>query len=89
VKWGLWREELGDDLFGRLKAALRIRYAVDKGFGPGLWRPSEVVESRPQDRTFGGRLKNLGVAVGVNILSLRCWSQGRRKGLVAMGAASF
>jgi hypothetical protein len=62
-----WRKELGDNVFARLKGPLKIAYAVDKGFGPGLWRPKDVEESRPEDRTFGGRLPNLGSAVGVNI----------------------
>jgi hypothetical protein len=62
-----WRKELGDDVFARLKAPLRLRYAIDKGFGPGLWAPSDVQEGTAADRSFGGRLKNLGAAVGVNI----------------------
>ena len=60
-----WRIELGDNEFARIKPQLRIRYAIDKGFGPGLWAPRDVEESRPEDRTFGGRLRNLGAAVGV------------------------
>jgi hypothetical protein len=54
------QRELGDSRFARLKAPLRLRYAIDKGFEPGLWAPSDVEESRPEDRSFGGRLKNLG-----------------------------
>jgi hypothetical protein len=63
-----WRKELLDDgIFARQPAALRLRYAIDKGFEPGLWAPSDVEESRPEDRSFGGRLKNLGFATGVNV----------------------
>jgi hypothetical protein len=60
--------ELGDSRFARLEAPqLRIRYAIDMGFEPGLWAPRDVEESTPADCSFGGRLKNLGAAVGVNI----------------------
>ena len=45
---------------------MRLRFAMEKGFEPGVWRPSDVEGwSRPEDRSFGGRLRNLGVAVGV------------------------
>jgi hypothetical protein len=43
-----------------------LRYAIDKGFEPGLWAPKDVEDSTPEDKRFGGRLKNLGIAVGVN-----------------------
>jgi len=56
---------LGDSRFARLKAPLRLRYAIDKGFEPGLWAPSAVEESTAADKSFGGRLKNLGIAAGV------------------------
>ena len=46
---------------------VRLRFAMEKGFEPGVWRPSDVEESRPEDRSFGSRLRNLGVAVGVNL----------------------
>jgi hypothetical protein len=63
-----WRKELVDDgTFGRQPGALRLPYAIAKGFEPGLWAPSDVEDSTPQDKSFGGRLKNLGVATGVNI----------------------
>jgi hypothetical protein len=62
-----WRKELGDDLFARQPAALKLRYAIDKGFEPGLWAPRDVQDSTAADRSFGGRLKNLGFAAGVNI----------------------
>jgi hypothetical protein len=55
-------KELGDQTFARQKAPLRLRYAIEK---------SDVEESRPEDRSFGGRLRNLGVAVGVSS-ELRC-----------------
>ena len=60
-----WRLELGDDQFARLKPPLRLRYAVDKGFGPGLWRPSEVEMSTAADRSFAGWMRNLKSAVGI------------------------
>jgi hypothetical protein len=62
-----WRKELGDSLFARQPAALKLRYAVDRGFEPGLWAPGDVQDSTPADRSFGGRLKNLGFAAGPNI----------------------
>jgi hypothetical protein len=59
-----WRKELADDgHFARQSAPLKLRYALDAGFGPGLWAPSDVEDSTPEDRSFGGRLKNLGHAV--------------------------
>jgi hypothetical protein len=62
-----WRKDLGDSRFARLKPQLRIRYAIDKGFEPGLWAPRDVEESTAADRSFGGPLKNLGAAVGINV----------------------
>jgi hypothetical protein len=62
-----WRKDSGDSRFACLKASLRLRYAIDKGFEPGFWAPSDVQEGTPADCSFGGRLKNLGAAVGVNI----------------------
>jgi hypothetical protein len=63
-----WRLELADDgTFARQPGALRLPYAAAKGFEPGLWAPSDVEESAAADRSFGGRLKNLGIATGVNI----------------------
>ena len=63
-----WRKELVDDgTFARQPNALRLRYAIDKGFEPGLNAPSDAEDSTPEDRSFGGRLKNLGVATGVNM----------------------
>jgi hypothetical protein len=63
-----WRKELTDDgTFARQPGALRLPYAIAKGFEPGLHAPSDGEDSTPADRSFGGRLKNLGVATGVNI----------------------
>ena len=60
-----WRKALGDDnTLSRLKRPLKLRYAIDAGLAPGLWAPADVQESRPEDRTVGGMLRNLGVAVG-------------------------
>ena len=61
-----WRSSMDDITFGRLKRPLKLRYAIEHGWGPGLWRPSDVEEPRPADRSFSGRLRNLGVAVGIN-----------------------
>ena len=57
---------MDDITFGRLKRPAALRYAVEQGWGPGLWRPSDVEEPSPADRTFSGMLRNHGVAVGVN-----------------------
>jgi hypothetical protein len=91
-----WRKELGDSLFARQPGALKLRYALDHGFGPGLWAPNDVEDSTPRDRSFGGRLKNLGVAVGIPQSFPAAWrrDQVRRKkrGLRPPGpgrAASF
>jgi hypothetical protein len=63
-----WRKELVDDgTFARQPGALRLPYAIVAGFGPGLNAPQDAEDSTPADRSFGGRLKNLGVATGVNI----------------------
>ena len=62
------RLELVDDgTFARQPGPLRLPYAIAKGFEPGLYAPSDVEDSTAADRSFGGRLKNLGIATGVNI----------------------
>ncbi|HKN44949.1 MAG TPA: hypothetical protein VJW23_13600, partial [Propionibacteriaceae bacterium] len=37
-----WRPSLTDDQFPRLKAPLRLRWALDHDWQPGLWRPEDV-----------------------------------------------
>jgi hypothetical protein len=48
--------------FGRLKPKLRLRYSIDRGWRPGVWRPR--YQDQREDRTFMGRLRNTGLAVG-------------------------
>ena len=60
-----WRSSMGDVTFARLKRPLRLRFAVEQRWGPGLWRPADVENSRPEDRGFHGKLRNLGSAVGI------------------------
>jgi hypothetical protein len=45
--------------FGRLKPELRLRCSIDRGWQPGVWRPSDI-KTKPEDRTFAAKLKNLG-----------------------------
>jgi hypothetical protein len=59
-----WHKALEDQTFGRLKPELRIPYAVDRQFGPGLWAPSDVDDSTAAGKSLRGRLRNLGSAVG-------------------------
>jgi hypothetical protein len=37
-----WRAVLADDRFNLLKLELRLPYAVERGFEPGLWRPGDI-----------------------------------------------
>ena len=46
----------------QVRKELRLSYAVQHGFDPGLWEPSEIV-AKPEDKTFGSRLRNLGSAL--------------------------
>jgi hypothetical protein len=63
-----WRKELVDDgTFARQPGALRLPYAIAKGFEPGLYAPRDVEDSTAQDKSFQGRLKNLGIAAGVPV----------------------
>jgi hypothetical protein len=36
----------------QVRKELRLSYAVQHGFDPGLWEPSEIV-AKPEDKTFG------------------------------------
>ena len=61
-----WRLSLGDDTFPKLKAPLRLRYALDHDWRPGLYRPEDV-KATAKDATFGEKLKNWGEAVGIPV----------------------
>jgi hypothetical protein len=61
-----WRLELADGgTFSRLKGPLKLPTQSTRA--SDLVRPSDVEDSKAEDRGFGGRLRNLGVAVGVNL----------------------
>jgi hypothetical protein len=57
-----WKAVLADLQWFNVAATLKLKYAVEHDFRPGLWLPSEV-EVKPEDKTFGARLRNLGSAV--------------------------
>jgi hypothetical protein len=57
-----WRLALDDRVFGKLRPQVRIKYALDNDWQPGLWRPEDI-STTPADATFGAKLKNLGSAV--------------------------
>lgn len=57
-----WRPVLDDQQLNMIKKPLRLRYAIEQGYEPGLWRPDDV-KTRPEDATFAGRMRNLGQAV--------------------------
>jgi hypothetical protein len=59
-----WRPALGDLQLPRLKAPLKLPYALSKGYEPGCWKPADIA-TRAEDRTFFGRLRNTGSAAGV------------------------
>lgn len=53
---GLWKT---------LHRALRLAYAIESGFDPGVWRPEQVDDHRKgRKATFAERLRNRGAAVG-------------------------
>jgi hypothetical protein len=58
-----WRPVLDDLQLPRLKAPLKLPYALSKGYEPGCWKPADIA-TKPEDRTFFGRLRNTGSAVG-------------------------
>jgi hypothetical protein len=68
-RWALvyrnWRPIQEDGLFrdGPMQKELRLPYAIEHGFEPGLWTPGEIA-TRPSDSTFLGRLRNHQWAVG-------------------------
>jgi len=57
-----WHAVLSDPQWLNIRGPLKLKYACERGFEPGLWLPSEV-EIKAEDKTFGARLKNLGSAV--------------------------
>jgi hypothetical protein len=67
-----WRKELGDQTFARQKAPLRLRYAIEDVTPQRPTATTHPARNPSEDRSFGGgRLRNLGVAVGVSS-ELRC-----------------
>jgi hypothetical protein len=57
-----WHAVMADPQWLNIKGPLRLRYAVEHDFDPGLWMPNEIMV-KPEDRTFASRLLNLGSAV--------------------------
>jgi hypothetical protein len=57
-----WHKVLADPQWANVRKELRLPYAIQHVFEPGLWRPDEVL-IRPEDKTFVARLRNLGSAV--------------------------
>jgi hypothetical protein len=57
-----WHRVMDDPQWLSIRGPLRLKYACEHDFGPGLWLPSEV-EVKPEDKTFTSRLRNLGAAV--------------------------
>jgi hypothetical protein len=57
-----WHAVLADLQWLNVRGPLRLKYACEHDFGPGLWIPSEI-EVKPEDKTFGARLRNLGSAM--------------------------
>jgi hypothetical protein len=57
-----WHAVMADPQWLNVKNPLRLRYAIEHDFGPGLWLPDEITV-KPEDKTFAGRLRNLGSAV--------------------------
>lgn len=57
-----WRPVLSDHTWPLVRKELKLPYAIQHGFEPGLWEPSEI-DVKLEDRTFGARLRNLGSAV--------------------------
>jgi hypothetical protein len=55
-------EAINGERLNPLKAPLRLPYAIHQGPEPGLWKPEDIV-AKPEDRTFGAKLRNLGSAV--------------------------
>jgi hypothetical protein len=57
-----WHAVLSDLQWLNIRGPLKLNYACEHGFAPGLWLPSEV-KVTAEDKTFGARLRNLGSAV--------------------------
>lgn len=45
---------------------VRLWRTVVEGWEPGLWRPQDIAELKPEEQRFGAMLSRLGSAVGVN-----------------------
>ena len=54
---------MNDPLWPTVRKDLRLPYAVERNFEPGMWLPSDI-ETKAEDRTFMAKLRNLGSAVG-------------------------
>jgi hypothetical protein len=54
-----WRPALEDNQFSLLKTPLRLRWALDHDWQPGLWRPEDV-KATAKDATFGQKLGPIG-----------------------------
>jgi hypothetical protein len=57
-----WRPILDDQTWPQVRKELKLPYAIQHRFEPGLWEPSEI-DVTAQDKSFGARLRNLGSAV--------------------------
>jgi hypothetical protein len=57
-----WHAALADPQWLNIRGPLKLKYACEHDFQPGLWIPSEI-EVKSEDKTFGARLRNLGSAV--------------------------
>ncbi len=57
-----WKPLLNDMQFSHVRKPLRLPYAIEHGYEPGLWRPEDV-KTTAEDRSFFGKLRNLGQAV--------------------------
>jgi hypothetical protein len=53
---------MADNQWPQVINGLKLPYAIARGFEPGLWEPDEV-DVKPEDKTFGARLRNFGSAV--------------------------
>ena len=59
-----WRLTLGDAgrNLNQTRASMRLWRTVVDDWQPGIWKPEDV-ETQPEDRSFGAKLKQLGQAV--------------------------
>ena len=62
LMWRNWHAVMADPQWLNIRGPLKLRYAIEHEFGPGLWLPDEITV-KPEDKTFAARLRNLGSAV--------------------------